>query len=128
MVSTKWAYHKERSFVSNYLIFLKILSKFKNFLYQQPKYPYWCNNDPNAHIGTFCRLWSFIWRYFFPVSILKDFPLQILIIFKKRWWDFVSFTFHFPFWKMKKIKIFVKRREKFSTNVRLSQKLSAQIE
>ena len=128
MVSTKWAYHMERSFVSNYLIFSKILFQFKNLLYQQPKYPFWCTNDPNAHIGTFCRLWSFMWWCFFPVSILKDFPLQILIILKKRWWVFVSFTFHFPFWKMKKIKIFVKRREKFSTNVRFSQKLSAQIE
>ena len=30
MVTTKWAYHKERSFASNYLIFLKILFQFKN--------------------------------------------------------------------------------------------------
>ena len=29
-VSTKWAYHKERSFASNYFIFLKILFQFKN--------------------------------------------------------------------------------------------------
>ena len=46
MVTTKWTYHKERSFASNYFIFLKILFQFKNFLhwldlmYQQPKYPY----------------------------------------------------------------------------------------
>ena len=32
MVSTKFAYHKERSFVSNYFIFLKILFQFKNLL------------------------------------------------------------------------------------------------
>ena len=31
----------------------------------------WCTNDPNAHIHAFCKRWSFIWRYFFPVSILK---------------------------------------------------------
>ena len=33
MVTTKWAYHKERNFVSNYFIFfLKVLFQFKNFL------------------------------------------------------------------------------------------------
>ena len=32
MVSTKWTYHKERRFSSNYLIFLKILCQFKNLL------------------------------------------------------------------------------------------------
>ena len=46
IVTTKWTYHKERSFASNYYIFLKILFQFKNLLqrvdllYQQPKYPY----------------------------------------------------------------------------------------
>ena len=33
----------------------------------------WCNNDLNAHIPTFCKRWSFIWQFFFPVSILKHF-------------------------------------------------------
>ena len=32
----------------------------------------WYSNDPNAHIRTFCKRWSFIWRCFFPVSILKN--------------------------------------------------------
>ena len=32
MVTTKWTYHKERSFASNYFIFLKILFQFKNLL------------------------------------------------------------------------------------------------
>ena len=32
MVTTKWTYHKEQSFASNYLIFLKILFEFKNLL------------------------------------------------------------------------------------------------
>ena len=31
----------------------------------------WCTNEPNAHIHTFCKRWSFAWRCFFPVSILK---------------------------------------------------------
>ena len=32
MVTTKWTYHKERSFASNYFIFLKILFQFKSLL------------------------------------------------------------------------------------------------
>ena len=67
MVNTKWTYHKERSFASNHFIFLKILLQFedlyKNFV--------WCTHDWNAHIPTFCKRWSFIWRYFFIQSIFK---------------------------------------------------------
>ena len=46
MVTTKWVYHRERSFVSNYFIFLKVLFQFKNllhrvdFMYQLPKCSY----------------------------------------------------------------------------------------
>ena len=32
MVATKWAYHRERNFTSNYFIFLKVLFQFKNLL------------------------------------------------------------------------------------------------
>ena len=32
MESTKWTYHKARSFASNYSIFSKILSQFKNLV------------------------------------------------------------------------------------------------
>ena len=32
MVATKWTYHKERSFTSNYFIFLKTLFQFQNLL------------------------------------------------------------------------------------------------
>ena len=32
MVSTKWTYHKDRSFASNYFIFLKVLLQFKSLL------------------------------------------------------------------------------------------------
>ena len=32
MVTTKWAYHRERSFASNYFIFLKVLFQFKKLL------------------------------------------------------------------------------------------------
>ena len=42
-VNTKWNYQKERSFASNYFIFLKILFQFKNLLvdliYQRSKCP-----------------------------------------------------------------------------------------
>ena len=31
----------------------------------------WCTNEPNAHIRTFGKHWSFTWRSFFPVSIYK---------------------------------------------------------
>ena len=31
----------------------------------------WCTNDPNVHIDTFHNHCSFIWRCFFPLSILK---------------------------------------------------------
>ena len=31
----------------------------------------WCTNNPNICIRNFCKHWSFIWRCFFPVSILK---------------------------------------------------------
>ena len=34
MVSTKWAYHKERRFASNYFIFLKNLFQLKNLLWK----------------------------------------------------------------------------------------------
>ena len=30
-----------------------------------------CTDNPNTHIRTFCRRWSFIRRCFFPASILK---------------------------------------------------------
>ena len=31
----------------------------------------WCTNNLNVYIRTFCKRWSFIWRWFFPVSILN---------------------------------------------------------
>ena len=34
-----------------------------------------CTNDLKAHIRTFIKRWSFIWRFFFSVSILKEFIL-----------------------------------------------------
>ena len=31
----------------------------------------WYTKDPNVHIHTLCKRWSFIWQCFFPVSILN---------------------------------------------------------
>ena len=48
MGSTKWTYHNERRFSSNYFIFLKILFHFKNLvyrvdlMYQPTECPYSC--------------------------------------------------------------------------------------
>ena len=67
MVTKKWTYKKQRSFASNYLIFWKNLFQFKNHLYRVD----FLYQQPNAHICTFCKRWSFIWCCFFPGSILK---------------------------------------------------------
>ena len=32
----------------------------------------WCTIEPNAHICTFCKCWSFIWQCYFPVSVPKS--------------------------------------------------------
>ena len=75
MVSTKWIYHKERRFASNYFFFCW---KFCFSLRTSSKELIWCTNEPNAHIRTFRDRCSFIWRCFFPVSILKKQPSKLL--------------------------------------------------
>ena len=61
MESKKWIYHKEKSFSSNYFLFLKMLFQFMNHLwkvdlmYQLPKCP----------CSYFLKDWSFIWGCFF---------------------------------------------------------------
>ena len=64
MASTKYTYHKERSFARNCFIFLNILSQFKNLLWSWFDVPatqmIWCTNDPNALVRTFSTRWSFI--------------------------------------------------------------------
>ena len=66
-VTAKWTYHKEWSFASNYFIFGKLCFSLKTFC----KELICCNKNPIAHICTFCKGWSFIWRCSFPVCILK---------------------------------------------------------
>ena len=60
MATTKWTYHKERSFASNYFIFWKFCFSLRTSY----KELICCTNNPNAHICTFCKHWSFIWRCF----------------------------------------------------------------
>ena len=68
MVTTKWTYYKERSFASNYFFFCW---KFCFSLRTSYRDLIWCTSNPNTHIGTFGKRWSFIWRYIFLVSIHK---------------------------------------------------------
>ena len=55
---------------------------FKNFVSVRTSFKelICCTNNPNTHICTFCKHWSFIWQSFFPVSVLKD------NYFVKHWW------------------------------------------
>ena len=68
MGRTKWTYHKACNFASIYFIFLtfcfSLRTCYRNVLLQ--KYP-------NVHIHTFRKQLSFIWRYFYPESILKTY-------------------------------------------------------
>ena len=63
MGSTKVTFHKERSFACNKFPFLKILFQFTNFIS--------CTKQPNVHIHTFRKRWSFTLECFFPVRIFK---------------------------------------------------------
>ena len=68
MATTKWTYHKEWSFASNYLIFFwKICSSLRTSY----KELIWCTNNPNVNIRIFRKRWSLIWGCLFPVSILN---------------------------------------------------------
>ena len=40
---------------------------------------FWCTNNVDVHIHTFRKHWSFIWRWFFPVSILKMINRRLFI-------------------------------------------------
>ena len=67
MVSIKWTYHKEKSLQVTILFFWKFCFSLRTSYKELIR----CTNAPNAHIRTFCKCWSFIWRCFFLVSILK---------------------------------------------------------
>ena len=74
MESTKWTYHEERSFASNYFKFcFSLRTSYKELI--------WCTIYPNGHIRIFCKPWSFTWGYFLPVRVLKKIGLGLLKVF-----------------------------------------------
>ena len=79
MVTTKWTYHKERSLpvitLFSWRFCVSLRTSYKELIC--------CTNNPNAHICTFCKRWSFIWRSFFPVGILKDIMMENFVALLK---------------------------------------------
>ena len=67
MVSKRWPITKNGVLLVTTLFFWKFYVSLRTSY----KELIWYTNDPNVHIHTFCKRWSFIWRCFFPVSILK---------------------------------------------------------
>ena len=77
MVITKWTYHKEWSFASNYFIFLKFLFQFKNFL-KRVDLMYW---------------WLKCFILFLSTGVLFEdaFSLWVTVtFFLLKFWNFVS--------------------------------------
>ena len=95
MVTTKWTFTKNgvSAVTTTVIIFWKFCFSLKTCYTEL----ICCTNNPNAHICTFCKRWTFIWRCFFPVSILKEinimkffnvgliFTPEVLILYKKVW-------------------------------------------
>ena len=76
MVTTKWTYHKERS--------LPVITLFSwRFCVKRTSYKELIcyTNNPIAY--AFCKRWSFIWRSFFPVGILKDIMMENFVALLK---------------------------------------------
>ena len=67
MMTTKWTYHKNGVLPVTTLFFWKFCFSLRTS-YEEL---ICCTKNPNAHICTFWKRWSFIWRYFFLVSILN---------------------------------------------------------
>ena len=55
IVSTKWTSSQRTELVTLYF-----LENFVSVLRNSYKELVWCSNEPNAHIRTFCKRWSFI--------------------------------------------------------------------
>ena len=70
IVSTKWTYHKERSFAINHFIFFNFFFNFLFFFSIQESLVKSCFDD--VHVHTFRSRCNFIWRWFsLWVSISK---------------------------------------------------------
>ena len=65
MATTKWTYHKEWSFASNYFIFWKFCFSLRTSY----KELICCTNNPNAHICTFCKRWSLVFDSVFSLWV-----------------------------------------------------------
>ena len=70
MVTTKWT--KNGVFSVTNLFFWKLCFSLRTSCKELIR----CTNNPNAYICTLYKCWSFTWRCFFPVSILKLFSDQ----------------------------------------------------
>ena len=55
----------------------------------------WCTNKQKVHIHTFCKHWSFIWRCFAAVSVLKTWKQKKEIRSKPRWKSESGCDFYF---------------------------------
>ena len=87
MGSTKWTYHKEQNFASNYFVFWKfyfsLRASYKDLI--------WCTNQPNVHIHTFRKCCIKKWTYHKE----RRFATKFLIFL--RLWDVkmkISTDFH----------------------------------
>ena len=75
---------KNRVFPGTTLFFWKFCFSLRT----SPNELTWFTNEPNVHIPTFYKCWSFIWRCFFPVSILKTVQINetsIKTVYKLSW-------------------------------------------
>ena len=73
----------------NASLFLKICFSFSTSW----KDLFWCTNDPNIDICIFCKRWSLILECFFPVSILKRYPIPENGLRNARYLKIVLFAF-----------------------------------
>ena len=96
MESTKWTYHKERGFASNFFIFWRFCFSLRTSY----KELIWCTNDPNVHTHTFRKRWSFsLWvslRRFLAFDFLLGFCRSIIwIVLSPMFFNGVSFVQRF---------------------------------
>ena len=72
-------------------IFFSLRTSYKKLL--------WCTNDPNLHLHTFRKCWSFIWGGLLPLCILMWWQTYIYKLTnlckpgffnKQRFWNFIN--------------------------------------
>ena len=85
VVSTKWTITKKGVLSVITLFIWKFCFSFRTSYKELIR----CTNDPNVHIHTFCKRWSFIWRCFFPASILNSTVINTFKVIKKNFTPFI---------------------------------------